>query len=128
MSTLYRSGLVLLGVLSVLDLTAPLYTDGQHPPMIIAIMGSVLGLVSIVLVVLAWRGRAAAAVGLSVMNEYFLKVVGNRYVSRLNGVAMVDFTDPKPVSRDGAIALQLHSGGRGNMKFKDIYVRDLTRR
>lgn len=67
MSTLYRSGLVLLGVLSVLDLTAPLYTDGQHPPMIIAIMGSVLGLVSIVLVVLAWRGRAAAAVGLSVI-------------------------------------------------------------
>jgi uncharacterized integral membrane protein len=67
MSTLYRSGLVLLGLLSVLDLTAPLYTDGQHPPMIIAMIGSVLGLVSIVLVVLAWRGRAAAAVGLSVI-------------------------------------------------------------
>jgi hypothetical protein len=67
MSTLYRSGLVLLGVLSVLDLTAPLYTDGEHPPMVIAVIGSVLGLVSIVLAVLAWRGRAAAAVGLSVI-------------------------------------------------------------
>jgi uncharacterized integral membrane protein len=67
MSTLYRSGLVLLGLLSVLDLTAPLYTDGQHPPMIIAMIGSVLGLLSIVLVGLAWRGRAAAAVGLSVI-------------------------------------------------------------
>jgi hypothetical protein len=67
MSALYRSGLVLLGMLSVLDLAAPLYTDGQHPPMIIAIVGSVLGLVSLVLVVLAWRGRAAAAVGLSVI-------------------------------------------------------------
>jgi hypothetical protein len=67
MSTLYRSGLVLLGVLSLLDLTAPLYTDGAHPPMVIAVIGSVLGLVSIVLVVLAWRGRAAAAVGLSVI-------------------------------------------------------------
>ena len=67
MSTLYRSGLVLLGVLSVLDLTAPLYTDGEHPPMFIAIIGSVLGLVSIVLVVLAWRGRTAAAIGLSVI-------------------------------------------------------------
>ena len=67
MSTLYRSGIVLLGILSVIDLTAPLYTDGEHPPMIIAIVGSVLGLVSLVLAVLAWRGRAAAAVGLSMV-------------------------------------------------------------
>jgi hypothetical protein len=61
-------------------------------------------------------------------NEYLLKVEGNRYVSRLNGVTMVDFTDPRPKSFDGAIALQLHAGGRGNMKFRDIYIRDLTRR
>ena len=27
---------------------------------------------------------------------------------------------------DGHIALQLHSGGEGNMRFKDIYVRDLS--
>ena len=66
MSALYRSGVVLLGVLSVIDLTAPLLTDGEHPPMVIAIIASVLGLVSIVLTVLAWRGRRAAAVGLSV--------------------------------------------------------------
>ena len=64
MSALYRSGIVLLGILSVIDVTAPLYTDGQHPPMIIAVIGSVLGAVSIVLAVLAWRGRTAAAVGL----------------------------------------------------------------
>jgi hypothetical protein len=59
-------------------------------------------------------------------NEYLLEVRGNRYVSRLNGITMVDFTDPKPRSFDGAIALQLHSGGDGNMKFKDIWIRDLT--
>ena len=67
MSALYRSGVVLLGILSVIDLTAPLYTDGQHPPMIIAVIGSVLGLVGIVLAVFAWRGRTAAAVGLGVV-------------------------------------------------------------
>jgi hypothetical protein len=67
MSALYRSGIVLLGILSVIDVTAPLYTDGQHPPMIIAVIGSVLGLVSIVLAVLAWRGRMAAAVSLCVV-------------------------------------------------------------
>jgi hypothetical protein len=61
-------------------------------------------------------------------NEYLLDVVGNRYRSRLNGVAMVDFTDPKASSFDGTIALQLHAGGRGNMDFKDIWIRDLSKR
>jgi hypothetical protein len=61
-------------------------------------------------------------------NEYLLTVEGNRYTARLNGVPMVDFTDPRPRSFDGAIALQLHSGGEGDMKFKDIWIRDLTKR
>jgi hypothetical protein len=61
-------------------------------------------------------------------NEYLLKVEGNRYVSRLNGVTMVDYTDPSPKSFDGAIALQLHSGGQGDMRFRDIWIRDLTKR
>jgi hypothetical protein len=59
-------------------------------------------------------------------NEYLLKVESNRYVSYLNGVLMVDFTDPTPKSFDGYIALQLHSGGQGNMRFKDLLIRDLT--
>ncbi|MEZ5400762.1 MAG: DUF1080 domain-containing protein [Bryobacteraceae bacterium] len=61
-------------------------------------------------------------------NDMQVRVEGNRYFSRLNGVDMVDFTDPKPKSFDGYIALQLHSGGEGNMRFKDIYIRDLTHR
>ena len=61
-------------------------------------------------------------------NEYLLKVVGNHYISRLNGVPLVDFTDPKPKSFDGGISLQLHSGGKGDMRFKDIMIRDLTMR
>ena len=61
-------------------------------------------------------------------NEYLLKVEGNHYLARLNGVQMVDFTDPKPFGTDGGIALQLHSGGHGNMRFKDIYIRDLSKR
>jgi hypothetical protein len=61
-------------------------------------------------------------------NDLQVRVIGNRYVSRLNGVEMVDFTDPKPKSFDGYIALQLHSGGEGNMRFKDIYIRDLSGR
>jgi Domain of Unknown Function (DUF1080) len=61
-------------------------------------------------------------------NEYLVEVIGNRYRARLNGVPMVDFTDPNPKSFDGPIALQLHAGGRGNMEFKDIWVRDLSHR
>ncbi|HTV02333.1 MAG TPA: DUF1080 domain-containing protein [Luteitalea sp.] len=61
-------------------------------------------------------------------NEYVMTVVGNRYISRLNGVVLVDFTDPSPKSVDGAISLQLHSGGTGDMKFREIWLRDLTKR
>jgi len=61
-------------------------------------------------------------------NDYSLEVVGNRYRSRLNGVEMVDFTDPKAGAPDGRIALQLHAGGEGNMQFKDIWIRDLSKR
>jgi hypothetical protein len=61
-------------------------------------------------------------------NEYLLIVEGNHYIARLNGVVVIDFTDPTPKSFDGTIALQLHSGGKGNMMFRDIYVRDLSRR
>jgi hypothetical protein len=57
-----------------------------------------------------------------------MRVVGRRYTSWLNGTQMVDFTDPSPKSFDGYISLQLHSGGLGRMRFKDIYLRDLTRR
>jgi hypothetical protein len=61
-------------------------------------------------------------------NDYLLKVEGNHFVARLNGVTVIDFTDPTPKSFDGSIALQLHSGGEGDMRFKDIYIRDLTQR
>jgi hypothetical protein len=61
-------------------------------------------------------------------NELRVTVIGNRYVSYLNGTLMVDFTDPSPRSFDGYVSLQLHSGGLGDMKFKDIYIRDLTKR
>jgi 3-keto-disaccharide hydrolase len=61
-------------------------------------------------------------------NDLWVSVIGNRYIARLNGVPMLDFTDPTPKSFDGYIALQLHSGGLGNMRFTDLYIRDLTKR
>jgi hypothetical protein len=59
-------------------------------------------------------------------NDMLIKVEGNQTVVILNGIQILDFTDPAPKSNDGYIALQLHSGGLGNMRFKDIIVRDLS--
>lgn len=61
-------------------------------------------------------------------NEMTVTILGNRYISYLNGVQMIDFTDPRAPFLDGTIALQLHSGGSGHMLFKDIWVRDLSKR
>lgn len=69
-----------------------------------------------------------AVVRQSDWNDYQMIVDGNRYVSRLNGVLMVDFTDPNAEFLDGTIALQLHSGGTAEMLFKDIYLREIKRR
>jgi hypothetical protein len=60
-------------------------------------------------------------------NDMLIQVQGNRYVVTLNGIQVLDFTYPAPVAKEGVIALQLHSGGQGRMRFKDIYVRDMSR-
>ncbi len=61
-------------------------------------------------------------------NDMLIQVEGNHYVVHLNGIQILDFTYPSPGAEEGVIALQLHSGGEGRMRFKDIYVRDLGRR
>jgi hypothetical protein len=60
-------------------------------------------------------------------NEMLIEVEGHRYVVYLNGMKMLDFTYPSPGATEGVIALQLHSGGQGRMRFKDIWIRDLSR-
>jgi hypothetical protein len=67
MNRYFAAGLIVLGVVSLADLAGPLLTDGTHPPMSIALIGSALGLVSIIAGVLAWRGSKAAAVALVVV-------------------------------------------------------------
>lgn len=67
MINVYRAGLVVLGVFALGDLAAPLLTDGETPPMFIALIGSGLGLLSLILIAFAWRGRVAAAIGVVVL-------------------------------------------------------------
>jgi hypothetical protein len=66
--TLSRSvGLGILGLLSLADLAGPLLTDGDNPPMEIAVVSSVLGLISLVLVGYAYRGSTRAVAPLVVL-------------------------------------------------------------
>jgi hypothetical protein len=59
-------------------------------------------------------------------NDMLVTVVGNHYQCYLNGIKVLDFVNPKQVANQGYIALQLHSGGQGDMLFKDIAVLDLS--
>jgi len=61
-------------------------------------------------------------------NDFLVKVEANRYVCYLNGIKVLDYTNPKPEAHDGYIALQLHSGGQGDMMFKDLKILDLSHR
>ena len=69
--------------------------------------------------------EAEAALKRSEWNEMRVVVRGARTQSWVNGVAAVDYTDPSPKYTDGIVALQLHSGGEGKMRFKDIKVREI---
>lgn len=94
MSRSYRTGLVLLGILSVLDLAGPLTTDGDHPPMWVALVGAALGLASLVCVVAAWRGAHRAVLPLVVL----------RLVSALSAVPAF-FADDVPAGIIALVAL-----------------------
>lgn len=62
-------GLGLLGLLSVLDATAPLFAGGgdSNPPMSVALVGSVLGLASVACIFYVVRGADRAVLALVVL-------------------------------------------------------------
>lgn len=75
---------------------------------------------------LVWPNSAAEqAMKVGDWNEVRFSVRGNHIMTWVNGVLALDYTDPAPKFTDGIIALQLHSGGEGRMRFKDLYVREL---
>ena len=90
MSRTFKTGLVLLGVLSLADIAGVLTTDGEHPPMSIAIASAVIGLISLALVVAAWRGARRAVVPLVVLRVLSaLSAVPAFFVTDVPGAALV---------------------------------------
>jgi hypothetical protein len=59
------------------------------------------------------------------LERHPFRVEGNHIVTYVNGVLAVDYTDPKPKYTDGIVALQLHAGGEGKMRFKDLAIREI---
>jgi hypothetical protein len=57
-------------------------------------------------------------------NELEVSAHGNHIVTRLNGIQIVDYTDPAPRFTDGVIGLQIHTGGGVRMRWKDIYIQE----
>lgn len=92
-----KIGLVLAALLGAGDVATPLLTDGEHPPMAVAVIAAVLGLVTLAAIVPAWRGnRAATAL-----------VAGTRLVSALGAVPAFFASDvPGPaVAAAGALVV-----------------------
>jgi Domain of Unknown Function (DUF1080) len=71
--------------------------------------------------------EAERALRVGEWNEVRAVVRGSHVTTWLNGVPAVDHEDPAPRYTDGVIALQLHAGGEGRMRFKDIVVREIRR-
>jgi len=60
-------------------------------------------------------------------NELEIAADGRHYVTRLNGVQIVDWSDPAPKFTEGVIGLQLHTGGGVKILFKDISILELNK-
>ncbi|PZH07927.1 hypothetical protein C1I97_17085 [Streptomyces sp. NTH33] len=93
---LLATGLVLSGLLGLVDVISLPFGDGEHPPFVVAVVGAVLGLITLVGAVLAWRGSRAGAVA----------VIVTRLLSGLSAVPAF-FADDVPGALVGAVAFAL---------------------
>lgn len=88
-----RVGLALLALLSVGDIAGLALTDGEHPPVAIAVLGAVLGVASLVLVVPAYRDP----------NRPLRLLIGLRVLSAVTAVPAF-FVDDVPAGAEVAAA------------------------
>ena len=59
-------------------------------------------------------------------NEYEIRCEGKRIRSSINGVAMIDYTEPDDsLPQYGKIGLQVHGGGKTEAWYKDITIEQL---
>ncbi len=86
-------GLVLAGLLGLGDIATLPFGDGEHPPLVVAVAGAVLGLVTLAGVVAGWRGSRGGIVA----------VIVTRLLSALTAVPAF-FVEGVPAPAVGAAA------------------------
>jgi hypothetical protein len=68
----------------------------------------------------------AEALKLDDWNEYRIRCEGRRIQLWINGVQTVDYTEPdEGIPQTGFIALQIHGGGKAEVRYKDIVLEEL---
>jgi len=68
----------------------------------------------------------ANLVKLNDWNDYEIRAEGPRIRLTLNGRQTVDFTEPDPdIPRTGVIGLQVHGGGKAEVHYRNISVKEL---
>ena len=68
---------------------------------------------------LLWDKSAEAHVKKGEWNTYEVEAIGSKVVTKINGHTAVDLNDEK-LSRRGIFALQLHSGGATEVRFRNL--------
>lgn len=59
-------------------------------------------------------------------NRYEVRAIGNRIITLINGVKMIDYTETDPkIARSGIIAPQIHSGGPMEVQFRNIRIKEI---
>jgi hypothetical protein len=59
-------------------------------------------------------------------NEYRIRCEGRRIQLWINGVQTVDYTEPDAdIPQTGLIALQIHGGGKAEVRYKEIEIEEL---
>ncbi len=68
----------------------------------------------------------AKAVRMNDWNQYEIRCEGRRVRTSLNGVAMIDYTEPdEALPQFGRIGVQVHGGGVAEASYKDITLEEL---
>lgn len=59
-------------------------------------------------------------------NDYEVEAIGPRIKLSINGVLLVDYTEPDDkIAREGIIATQIHSGGPMEVQFRNIRTKEV---
>lgn len=62
-------------------------------------------------------------------NTYVIRAEGDHIVLKINDVTTVDYHEPdEKIARSGMIAVQVHSGGPLKIEFRNIRIKDLSKK